>query len=160
PYPRPRLAAGPGGGRLRRHDRPGRVGMNLLGVETVVRERLGLDPAALGPSVFPRAVETRMRATGITTPEGYVGVLATDPGEADALAAGVVVAETWFFRGGHALFDRLVEFIVSRAAARPPGIPVRVLSLPCSSGEEPFSLAIALHDHRVPVDDYTLDAVD
>jgi chemotaxis protein methyltransferase WspC len=130
--------------------------MNLRGIEAVVRDRLGLDPAALGPAAFPRAVERRMDVRGNTTPEAYLAVLATDSAEVAALAAELVVPESWFFRGGRAQFDRLAELIAVRAARQ----PVRVLSVPCSTGEEPYSLAIALRERLVPPDSYTIDAVD
>lgn len=128
--------------------------MNLARVEEMVRERLGLDPAALGPAALPRAITRRMHATGQTSAETYQKVLANDPAEAIALAEELVVAETWFFRGGRALFDRLAEFLATRPA------PARVLSLPCSTGEEPYSLVIALHERLVPPSSYTIDAVD
>ena len=133
--------------------------MNLLGLETAIRDRLGLDPGSLGASVFPRAIELRMRARGVTAPEAYQGVLATDPAEVDALADELVVPETWFFRGGRSLFDRLAEFVATRAA-RSGSSPVRILSSPCSTGEEVYSLAIALRERLLPPEQYQLDAVD
>lgn len=53
------------------------------------------------------------------------------------LLESVLVHETWFFRDP-AVFDGVVECSRSR------GAPVRVLSAPCSTGEEAYSLAIAL----------------
>ena len=132
--------------------------MNLLGIDAAIRDRLGLDPATLGLSVLPHAVEARMRARGVTTAEQYLGVLA-DRVEAEALAAELVVAETWFFRGGRPLFDRLADFLANRGS-RAVGAPARALSLPCSTGEEPYSLAIALHEHFVPPEQFRIDAVD
>ena len=38
--------------------------------------------------------------------------------------------------------------------------PVRILSVPCSTGEEPYSLVIALHEQLTPPADYQIDAVD
>lgn len=134
--------------------------MSLLRLESVVRERLGLDPAALGPSVLPRAVNVRMHARSAATTEAYREVLADDTREILALAGELVVSESWFFRGGWSLFQRLAQLIQTRAAARQGGPPVRVLSLPCSSGEEPYSLAIALLEANVPVEACRIDAVD
>ncbi len=114
--------------------------MTARAIETVVRERLGLDPASLGPRAVERAVEARMRASGLTDPAVFAARLMTDPAERNALAADLVVSETWFFRGGRALFDHLAGFVAARGPA------ARVLSVPCSTGEEPYSLALALHD--------------
>jgi chemotaxis protein methyltransferase WspC len=129
-------------------------------IETVVRERLGLDPAALGPGVLERAVEARMQVRGVTEPAFYALRLITDQVERDALACEMTVPETWFFRGSRALFDRLAVFVAERAADRTPGNAVRILSVPCSTGEEPYSLAIALAERLLTADDFAIDAVD
>jgi chemotaxis protein methyltransferase WspC len=134
--------------------------VNARVIETVVRERLGLDPEALGPDVLARAVEARMRARGFTDPALYTARLMTEPAERTTLAADLVVSETWFFRGGRALFERLAGFVADRAAGRSPGNTVRVLSIPCSTGEEPYSLAIALAERFLTPDEYTIHAVD
>ena len=127
-------------------------------IDKVVRDRLGLDSSALGPSILGRAIEQRMTARGIAEPSLYAARLMTEPAERDALAADLVVPETWFFRGGHALFDRLAAFALERAE-RSSGA-VRVLSAPCSTGEEPYSLALAFLDHLSAPGSCTIDAID
>ncbi len=127
-------------------------------IEKVVRDRLGLDPAALGTSVLDRVIEVRMKARGITEPSLYAARLMTESAERDALAADLVVPETWFFRGSHALFDRFAAFVL-RCAQNARG-PVRILSAPCSTGEEPYSLALAFHNHLTGPIAYTIDAID
>ena len=134
--------------------------MTTRAIETVVRERLGLDPAALGPNVLERAVEARMHARGLADAALYTARLITEPAERDALAADLAVPETWFFRGGRPLFERLAGFVAERAAARVPGSMVRVLSVPCSTGEEPYSLAIALYERFLTPNEFAIDAVD
>lgn len=128
-------------------------------IDTVVRERMGIDPASLGPSVLDRAIEARMLTRGLTDPALYTARLMTEQAERDALAADLAVSETWFFRGGKILFERLAGFLADRAAAR-PGARVRALSVPCSSGEEPYSLAVAMHERLLTPDEYAIDAVD
>jgi chemotaxis protein methyltransferase WspC len=129
-------------------------------IDTVVRERLGIDPVALGPNVLDRAVEGRMLARGLSDPALYTARLMTEQSERDALAADLAVSETWFFRGGRPLFERLAGFLAERAATRTAGGKARAMSIPCSTGEEPYSLAIAMHERFLTPDDFTLDAVD
>ncbi|MCU0702523.1 MAG: hypothetical protein MUF18_00840 [Fimbriiglobus sp.] len=132
--------------------------MTLNQLEVVVRDRLGVDPGSLGGGVLSRAIDTRRQATRTTTLEAYLALLITHA-EADALAAELAVPETWFFRGGRRLYDALADFLIRRAA-RTPGRPARALSLPCSTGEEPYSLAIALHEQLLPHDQFRIDAID
>jgi chemotaxis protein methyltransferase WspC len=127
-------------------------------VDPLVRSRLGIDPGSLGADVFPTAIEHRMTARHVGTPEAYVGLLSAEPEEWTALAAELVVPETWFFRGGRLLFDHLAGWVAERARSR--GTAVRVLSLPCSTGEEPFSLSIALAEAGVTPRMYRLDGID
>lgn len=128
--------------------------MNISPVEVLVRDRIGLDPASLGAATFRRTVEGRMTAHGLTDPAAYAGLLTTEPADWAALVGELVVHETWFFRGGAGLFDHLVRWVRERAA------PVRVLSVPCSTGEEPYSLAIALDAAGVPPAHYQIDGVE
>jgi chemotaxis protein methyltransferase WspC len=101
-----------------------------------------------------------MHARGLTDPALYTARLMTEATERNALAAELAVSETWFFRGGRALFERLAGFIADRAAGRAPGKTVRALSIPCSTGEEPYSLAIAAHERFLTPEDFSIDAVD
>jgi chemotaxis protein methyltransferase WspC len=126
-------------------------------VEHLVRDRLGLDPAALGAGALERAVQARMTARGMAEPALYAARLMTEPAERDALAAALTVPETWFFRGGHPLFDRLAGFLAGRAG-RPGG--ARALSAPCSTGEEAYSLAIACREQLAPSTECAIDAID
>jgi chemotaxis protein methyltransferase WspC len=134
--------------------------MSIAAVATAIREQLGLDPDSLGSFALSEAVNSRVKACGVRTTEAYLKLLAVDAGEREQLAAELAVPETWFFRGGRGLFDRLAEFLSQRFVGRGIGHPLRVLSLPCSTGEEPYSLAISLHEHAAPPGRVEIDAVD
>jgi chemotaxis protein methyltransferase WspC len=133
--------------------------VSLPAIESVVRERLGVDPQSLGPDVLGAAVRERLRARRLDDDTLYAMQLATDTAEQEALAVELAVSETWFFRGGRALFEKLAGFLADRAA-RAGGARVRALSVPCSSGEEPYSLALALHERFLTPNDYQIDGVD
>ncbi len=129
--------------------------MSLDAIRRLAEERLGLDAGSLGTSVFEKAVTDRCRATGMADARAYAEHLQRDPDEFSALAEHLVVGETWFYRGG-----RLFEFLARRAesiVAR--GQTFRALCLPCSSGEEPYSLAIALLEANLN-SNWEIDAID
>jgi chemotaxis protein methyltransferase WspC len=121
--------------------------MKLEPVIQELRRRTGLDPATLGSGAVSKAVQARMQALHLAEPLAYAGRLA-DPAELETLVDEIVVPETWFLRGGK-LFDVLAEHIGRVVHDRSAGAPFRVLSVPCSTGEEPFSLAIAVHERNI-----------
>lgn len=108
-------------------------------IEALIRTRLGLSPPSLGANGLQKALSRRMAACGIADEAGYLRRLFEDPQEWDALCEALLIPETWFFRSP-AAFDFLGERIRSQKL-RPP---LRVLSLACATGEEPYSVAITL----------------
>lgn len=118
--------------------------MSLMALEKMVRERTGIDPESLGPNAFRTAIANRMTATQAATHSAYAERIRSDATEWDALVNALVVPESWFFRGGRALFDVLARGLMEKADRTRE--PARALCVPCGIGEEPYSLAIALHE--------------
>src|SRR5262245_61989489 len=128
-------------------------------IERALRERVGLDPASIGSSVIHRSVRLRMKSRGIKKIEDYSRLLLSSSNEWKALTESVVVAETWFFRDVEP-FNALVRLVLEKWLPSHPKRRLRLLSLPCSSGEEPFSLAMALLDAGVSSERLEIDAID
>jgi len=118
---------------------------------------MGLDAALIGTSAVDRAVEARIRANDLTGTDAYWALLQQAPDEVQALIETVVIPETWFFRDP-AAFDAMVRLCAPRMADGSP--PLRILSLPCSTGEEPYSIAMALLDAGWPAGRFRVDGVD
>jgi chemotaxis protein methyltransferase WspC len=133
--------------------------MNLSPVVDLLRERIGLDAESLGVTTLPRAVTVRMQELGLTVPVTYAARLATDPGEIQHLLSHLAVPESWFFRGGE-VFAYLAKHVAATVGLRGVGSIFRILSVPCSTGEEPYSLAIALAEAGVPPSAWQIEAVD
>ncbi len=128
--------------------------MNVAIVAELLRRRIGLDPLSLGANVLPHLVAQRMSALRVDEVSVYAAILADSVAEFEEVVEKLVVSETWFFRGGK-LFPYLVERI-RRAATH----PVRILSAACSTGEEPYSLALSLVESGVPREQWELEAID
>ena len=60
----------------------------------------------------------------------------------------VTTHESYFFRA-FAQMEMLVKRVIPELLSRNPNQRVRVLSLPCARGEEPFSLIILLYQHGI-----------
>jgi chemotaxis protein methyltransferase WspC len=132
--------------------------MNMELAEGLLREWIGLDVATIGPAAVARAIRGRMQEVGSADVDAFVATVRADPAERDRLVEEVIVAESWFFR------DRQVfEFVVNVAATLvdlPGRSPVRILCAPCASGEEPFSMAMALLDAGFAPEQFLIDAID
>jgi len=112
-------------------------------IDAILRETLGLAVESLGPRAIAAAVRGRMSATGCDTVEGYLLRLKVDAAERGQLTEAVVVPETWFFRYPES-FAQLAALALARRATLCPATPFRVLCVPCSTGEEPYSVALTL----------------
>ncbi|ABI91062.1 cheR methyltransferase, SAM binding domain protein [Burkholderia ambifaria AMMD] len=133
----------------------------------------GIDPDSLGNDFLSRALTERIHALQgdgerlpsaarpAVTPEAldaYWQQLNASADERRALIELFVVPETWFFRDREA-FATLARLALERLAAT-PGRVIRVLSAPCSTGEEPYSAAMALLDAGLDPASFMIDALD
>lgn len=132
--------------------------MNIDAAVELLRNWIGLDATTIGTPSLARAIRGRMDALGIGDPEAYAAVVRSDSAERDRLVEDVIVAESWFFR------DRQVFNFVADVAITltplPGRSPVRILCAPCASGEEPYSVAMALLDAGLQPAQFSIDAVD
>ncbi len=125
----------------------------------LLKTSMGLDAASIGFSGIDRAVRQRQSACDLEDRGDYWAHVSTRRGELQSLIEAVVVPETWFFRDRDA-FTMLAR-IGQAESLRGPGTRVlRLLSLPSSTGEEPYSMAMTLLDAGVRPDRFHIDAVD
>lgn len=134
--------------------------MAQIEFENLLRHTMGLDTASIGSAAVERAVRTRMAQVGVMQPEDYLRRLQDSNEELQELVEGVVVPETWFFRDAQA-FTALGRLLMETPRpAVPGGAPIRMLSVPCSTGEEPYSIVMSLLDAGFSPRNFHLDAVD
>lgn len=116
--------------------------MHLLDViEAKLGQALGIRPRRGSRALLERAIE-RMRSDMHLGLDEIARRIDTDPLLVRRLAGAITVEETFFFRHPEH-FDLLVDHVRGELA-RAPSQPIVVWSAGCSSGEEPYSMAIAL----------------
>lgn len=133
--------------------------MSLASIEQLLKKHMGLNAASIGSSAIKRAVQMRMQARAINTTEEYLQRLHGSNAELDELVELIVVPETWFYRDGKP-FEALAAFAREHWRTRSPAKPLRLLSIPCSTGEEPYTIAMTLLDAGLAPDSIQIDAVD
>lgn len=123
------------------------------GIEEVISRAIGVDGRTLGSRSIELAAAARAKARHVTL-EQYAAMV-TEPRELQALIELVVVPETWFVRVP-AAFRLLARLATAPAAPT----PFRILTFPCSSGEEPYSVAITLLEAGRSCSSFSIDAAD
>jgi chemotaxis protein methyltransferase WspC len=131
--------------------------MNIAGFASLLQQAIGLDAASIGNSAIERAVLARMAKRQLDE-QAYRELVGNSASELQSLVEEVVVPETWFFRDPEAFKILAICALKQWLPAHPTG-ELRLLSLPCSTGEEPYSMAMALLQAGFP-DRYRIDAVD
>ncbi|WAG78052.1 chemotaxis protein CheR [Metapseudomonas furukawaii] len=126
--------------------------------EALLKSRIGLEAESVGRTVIERAVGQRIKAAGCADEAAYWTLLNGSSTEQQALVEAVVVPETWFFRYPES-FAALGRLALERLPTL-AGRPLRILSLPCSTGEEPFSIVMALLDAGLAPGLFQVDAMD
>ncbi|MEI6560494.1 MAG: CheR family methyltransferase [Verrucomicrobiota bacterium] len=128
-------------------------------IEALLQRGIGLNVGSVGPSMVTLAVRTRMKKRGTKTVSEYAGLLGASETEFHALIEEIVVPETWFFRDREA-FALLGQWAVNEWLPAHPYEVLRVISMPCSTGEEPYSIVMALVDAGMPPERFSVEAVD
>ena len=112
-------------------------------LEYVKRSR-GFDFTGYKRASLRRRVDKEMAAVGVPTYADYVDHLEVYPDGFARLFNTVLINVTSFFRDAP-VWEHLSSDVLPRIlAAKPHGEPIRVWSAGCASGQEPYSLAIAL----------------
>lgn len=105
-----------------------------------------------------RRIADRMDKNGCPTFHEYFSLVRFELSgeEMQRLVNQMTVNETYFFREDYQ-FKALVHGILPEMAQRNDGAPIRIWSMPCSSGEEPYSLAIYILEHWADADGHDIE---
>jgi len=143
--------------------------MAFVHIKNLLHKVIGLHADTVGESSVDRAINHRMHATDCSNASVYYKLVRSSQQEMDELIEEIVVPETWFFRNVtpfEVLRDNAKKIYANVVKSKKYGkekdknYPIKILSVPCSSGEEPYSIAMVLDEAGLKKDDFLVDAVD
>ena len=114
----------------------------------LLEARFGLSFAGARQDILEGRLRPRLDALHLDGIRAYYHYLHAHPSREDEfaeLARRITNNETYFFREA-AHFEAIVQHVVPELKDRCPSRALRLLSAACSSGEEPYSLSMALTD--------------
>jgi chemotaxis protein methyltransferase CheR len=107
-----------------------------------------------------RRVVERMTTTGSSSFEAYFARLRADlQGEVEQFVNAFTINETYFYREEHQLACLTSDLLAARLKVKARGEPIRIWSVPCSTGEEPYSIAMWLLENWRHVDEHDIEII-
>lgn len=128
-------------------------------VKQFLEKRIGLSSTAVSKKHIEQAVEDRLKISRSKTVLDYYHKLLVSPQEVQELIELLIVPETWFFRDKGS-FEFLSNYVYNEWQILKDGNPLRVLCVPCSTGEESYSISITLLEAGLAPDKFYIDALD
>lgn len=133
--------------------------MSLEKIVTLLYDSIGLNAESIGQQAVLDAVNIRMNDCNINNIQDYYQIASSQNDELKELVEEVVVPETWFFRDNKP-FKQLIKYANEEWGAKTSYKPLRILSLPCATGEEPYSIAMTMLDAGFMPSQVEIDALD
>jgi chemotaxis protein methyltransferase CheR len=107
-----------------------------------------------------RRLAERITATASGSFPSYFAMLRSNADhEIEHLVNAFTVNETYFYREEHQLRCMTANLLADILSRKKAEDPIRIWSIPCSTGEEPFSIAIWLMENWSEVDKYNIEIV-
>ncbi|MDO8413645.1 MAG: CheR family methyltransferase [Gallionellaceae bacterium] len=133
--------------------------MNVLPILELIREKIGLNPESIGTASVEEIIQKRMKISGSANINDYLSKITGSSTELGKLIESVVVLETFFFRNKISfitLQNYLEQFVLNDKLQR----PIRILCIPCATGEEPYSIAMLLLSMKLTINQFHIHAGD
>lgn len=130
----------------------------IVSIEQLLEKKIGANPKKFGKDVLLSHIKERMSICNVSSLAGYVELLSRCEEEFQQFVELLVVPETWFFREAPAI--KFLSYYIKNYWLSKWNRPLRVLSIPCSTGEEPYSIAISLLEAGLSPDQFSIDGID
>lgn len=114
----------------------------------LLRSQTGHDFSLYKDATITRRIQKRMAINGLDSEAEYVRLLQQSPHEVDALWKEFLIRVTQFFRDPD-VFKLLDETVIPALLSNKANDdPIRIWVPACSTGEEAYSIAMLIHEHR------------
>jgi len=134
--------------------------MPFTSIKNLLHQKIGLNASSIGDSSIERAIKQRLSYNKMDDVKQFYELLLGNADELNDLVEEIVVPETWFFRN-NTPFTAFNEYVIKTLENRlGKDDKLRILSLPCSTGEEPYSIAISLDRAGFSLNRVQIDAID
>ena len=125
----------------------GEVSARIEEILEILRQKLDVDFSQYKANTLHRRIRRRMSLRKAADIDEYKAILLAEPREADVLYQDILISVTNFFRNPES-FEALKSTAFPALFSREGNDePIRVWALGCSTGEEAYSLAIALQEY-------------
>jgi chemotaxis protein methyltransferase CheR len=118
--------------------------MDIVLIKELIKKRSGLSFENQGETLLKCGVQKRMSEREVSSFAGYLHYLHDDEDEFCRLINLLTVNETYFYREPIHLAVLTNSIVPELISCRTLGQTIKIISAGCSTGEEPYSLAIAL----------------
>jgi PAS domain S-box-containing protein len=132
-------------------------------IAQIIRRTMGVDFSHYKSSTMHRRIARRMLLNKVASLGEYEELISHSPGEMEALYQDMLIGVTSFFRDPE-FFEALKNHVFPQLlVGRTNDEPLRIWCLGCSTGEEAYSLTMALaecaedSDHPLPVQVFASD---
>lgn len=112
-------------------------------VKRVIFEQTGRDCSCFHEDFFAKTIENRIKKRRIRDQVAYIAKLQSDPWETGQLLEALLVSYSEFFRESFAFWSLAKQIIPNILIKKGMNHEIRIWSVGCSTGQEPYSIAMA-----------------
>lgn len=135
----------------------------------VIYDECGITFSSTNRSILDSRIKELLRKKGVSTPQEYYNVITKNPEEMKEMLDSVTTNLTRFFRN-QPHFDALINYVIPNIIeikkARGPDRVIKIWSAGCSTGEEPYTIAMIMNeicpadfDYRITASDISLKSL-
>jgi chemotaxis protein methyltransferase WspC len=136
---------------------PNRDPREIEALRELLASKIGFNSDVLGPGFLESVMRRLEQARVLNGARQFLQDARAGGQNWEWILKEIVVSETWFFRDQRP-FQYITERVADQWQCR--GVASRIFSCPCSTGEEPYSVAIALAEAGLPESAFHIEAAD